>query len=68
MNAPSIPPPPGPDVPTQPHPTPLPDDPLKGPTLPPDIGQPGAPENPTLPHPVNPPSPSPAPTEPPVWG
>ena len=70
MDMPFFPPPPGPDVPTQPHPAPRPDDPLKGPVLPPDIAapQPGtAPENPALPHPVTPPGPTPAPTEPPTW-
>ena len=51
MSSPHIPPPPGPDVPTQPHPAPLPDDPLKGPGAPPENRanrQPTIPENPAL--------------------
>ena len=66
MSTQRIPPPPGPDIPTQPHPTPLPDDPLKAP-VDPGIEQPAAPENPALPRPVNPPSPTPAPSTPPTW-
>ena len=64
MSTPSIPPPPGPDVPTQPHPRPQADDPFKGPFAPPEIVQPQpgtAPENPALPHPAGPPAPSPGP-------
>ena len=71
MSKPTLPSLPGPDVPTQPHPGAFPDDPLKGPVVPPDVEQPypgSAPENPALPHPVNPPTPTPAPTTPPTWG
>jgi hypothetical protein len=70
MSSPHTPPPPGPDVPTRPHPAPLPDDPLKGPAAPPDVEQPlpTTPENPALPRPVHPPGREPAPTEPPTWG
>ncbi len=68
MPAPQIPPPPGPDVPTQPHP--LPHEPAQAPFAPPDLEQsrPGtAPENPALPHRVAPPTEPPVPTTPPIW-
>jgi hypothetical protein len=70
MSTPQFPSPPGPDVPTQPHPLPRPSAPAQTPLVPPDLDQPrpGTPaENPALTHPVIPPSPPPAPTTPPAW-
>ena len=60
--------PPGPDVPTQPHPLPKPSEPG---TLPPDVNPPRpgtSPEQPAVPYPVNPPEPPPPePAPPPAY-
>jgi hypothetical protein len=68
MSAPFCPAPPGPDVPTQPHPVPRSAEPG---TIPPDVNPPRpgtAPEQPALPYPVTPPeTPRPEPTVPPAY-